>query len=78
MQWGRFFGIPADDEGPDDMLDHLKAALFGSSVMIPISNGKLALGTWQGVYLCEHRNHGGSRSLVLTAWGEEREIREKA
>jgi len=58
------------DEGPDDMPAHLKAALLGSSVMIPIRNGRLALGTWQGVYLCEHRNHGGQRSLVLTAWGE--------
>jgi secondary thiamine-phosphate synthase enzyme len=59
-----------DDEGPDDMPAHLKAALLGSSVMIPIRNGKLATGTWQGVYLCEHRNHGGPRNLLLTAWGE--------
>src|SRR4051812_23611443 len=59
-----------DDEGSDDMPAHLKAALLGSSVMIPIRNGRLALGTWQGVYLCEHRNHGGSRSIVITAWGE--------
>jgi secondary thiamine-phosphate synthase enzyme len=58
------------DEGPDDMPAHLKASLLGSSVMIPIRHGRLALGTWQGVYLCEHRNHGGSRSLVITAWGE--------
>ncbi|CAN5383524.1 secondary thiamine-phosphate synthase enzyme YjbQ [soil metagenome] len=58
-----------DDEGPDDMPAHLKAAMLGSSVMIPIQNGRLALGTWQGVYLCEHRNHGGERNLVLTAWG---------
>lgn len=59
-----------DDEGPDDMPAHLKSALLGSSVSIPIRNGRLALGTWQGIYLCEHRNHGGSRELVITAWGE--------
>ncbi|MFA6083134.1 secondary thiamine-phosphate synthase enzyme YjbQ [Mucilaginibacter sp.] len=59
-----------DDEGPDDMPAHLKAAMLGSSVTIPIRNGRLALGTWQGIYLCEHRNYGGGRSLVITAWGE--------
>jgi len=59
-----------DYEGADDMPAHLKAALLGSSVTIPIRNGRLALGTWQGVYLCEHRNYGGERNLVLTAWGE--------
>lgn len=59
-----------DDEGPDDMPAHLKAALLGSSVTIPVHNGRLALGTWQGIYLCEHRNHGGQRHLVITAWGE--------
>lgn len=59
-----------NDEGSDDMPAHLKAALLGNSVMIPIRNGRLALGTWQGIYLCEHRNHGGSRNLLLTAWGE--------
>jgi secondary thiamine-phosphate synthase enzyme len=59
-----------DDEGPDDMPAHLKAAMLGSSVTIPIRNGRLALGTWQGIYLCEHRNYGGSRGLVITAWGE--------
>ncbi|SFS46775.1 secondary thiamine-phosphate synthase enzyme YjbQ [Mucilaginibacter polytrichastri] len=58
-----------DDEGSDDMPAHLKAAMLGSSVMIPIRNGRLALGTWQGIYLCEHRNHGGSRGIVITAWG---------
>lgn len=58
-----------NDEGPDDMPAHLKAAMLGSSVMIPVRNGRLALGTWQGVYLCEHRNFGGRRKLVLTAWG---------
>ena len=57
-------------EGPDDMPAHLKAILLGSSLTIPISNGRLALGTWQGIYLCEHRNNGGRRSLVLTLWGE--------
>jgi len=57
-------------EGPDDMPAHLKASIFGSSVSIPITKGKLALGTWQGVYLCEHRNHGGSRNLVATVQGE--------
>jgi len=59
-----------DDEGPDDMPAHLKAAMLGSSVTIPIRNRRLALGTWQGIYLCEHRNYGGIRSLVITAWGE--------
>jgi secondary thiamine-phosphate synthase enzyme len=59
-----------DDEGPDDMPAHLKAALLGSSVTIPISNGQLALGTWQGIYLCEHRNYGHKRNLVITAWGQ--------
>ena len=59
-----------NDEGPDDMPAHLKAAMLGSSVLIPIRNGRLALGTWQGIYLCEHRDHGGSRHIVITAWGE--------
>ncbi|MDB5149845.1 MAG: YjbQ family protein [Mucilaginibacter sp.] len=59
-----------DDEGPDDMPAHLKAAMLGSSVTIPVRNGRLALGMWQGIYLCEHRNHGGSRMLIITAWGE--------
>jgi secondary thiamine-phosphate synthase enzyme len=59
-----------DDEGPDDMPAHLKAALLGSSVTIPVSNGQLALGTWQGIYLCEHRDYGHKRNLVITAWGE--------
>jgi secondary thiamine-phosphate synthase enzyme len=60
-------------EGPDDMPAHVKAALLGSSVTIPVANGQLCLGTWQGVYLCEHRNNGGRRRLVLTLWGEEGE-----
>jgi len=58
-----------DYEGSDDMPAHLKAALLGSSVTIPIRNGRLALGTWQGIYLCEHRNYGGRRNLIITAWG---------
>jgi secondary thiamine-phosphate synthase enzyme len=59
-----------DYEGADDMPAHLKAALLGSSILVPIRNGQLALGTWQGVYLCEHRNHGGRRNFVITVWGE--------
>ena len=57
-------------EGPDDMPAHVKASLMGSSLTIPVADGRLVLGTWQGIYLCEHRNHGGARSLVLTLWGE--------
>ncbi|MEM9942241.1 MAG: secondary thiamine-phosphate synthase enzyme YjbQ [Planctomycetota bacterium] len=57
-------------EGPDDMPAHIKASLFGSSVSIPIADGQLCLGTWQGVYLCEHRNRGGARRLVLTLQGQ--------
>ena len=57
-------------EGSDDMPAHLKTSLLGASVTVPISNGRLDLGTWQGIYLCEHRNHGGARTLVLTAVGE--------
>jgi secondary thiamine-phosphate synthase enzyme len=57
-------------EGPDDMPAHLKSAILGSSVSIPISNGKLNLGSWQGIYLCEHRNHGGGRKIVLTMNGD--------
>ena len=56
-------------EGPDDMPAHVKAALLGPSLTLPVSRGRLALGTWQGIYLCEHRDHGGARSLVATAWG---------
>jgi secondary thiamine-phosphate synthase enzyme len=59
-------------EGPDDMPAHVKSSLLGSSVTVPVRDGRLALGTWQGIYLCEHRDAGGPRSLVLTAWGEER------
>lgn len=57
-------------EGPDDMPAHLKAVLLGSSLTIPISNGRLALGTWQGIYLCEHRDDGGRRRVVVTLSGE--------
>ena len=56
-------------EGPDDMPAHIKASLLGSSIQIPLTNGKPNLGIWQGIYLCEHRDFGGSRKLVLTAWG---------
>ena len=56
-------------EGPDDMTSHIKASLMGSSVQIPVTDGRFNLGTWQGVYLCEHRNHGGSRRLVITLMG---------
>lgn len=56
-------------EGPDDMPAHLKASLLGSSVSIPITNGELNTGTWQGIYLCEHRNDGGLRELIITAFG---------
>jgi len=57
-------------EGPDDMPAHIKAALLSPSLSLPVTRGRLALGTWQGVYLCEHRDHGGSRSLLATVWGE--------
>lgn len=59
-------------EGSDDMPAHIKASVLGSSVLIPIINGRLSLGTWQGIYLCEHRDEADSRSLVLSAWGEPR------
>ena len=55
-------------EGPDDMPAHIKSSLFGSSLTIPITGGRLNLGTWQGIYLCEFRNHGGRRKLVLTIY----------
>ena len=58
-------------EGPDDMPAHIKAALFGPSLTVPVSRGRLALGTWQGIYLCEHRDSAGPRTLVATLWGEE-------
>lgn len=56
-------------EGPDDMPGHVKTALVGPSVTVPITNGKLNLGTWQGIWLCEHRNHAGSRKIVVTLQG---------
>ncbi len=57
-------------EGSDDMPAHIKAALFGPSLTLPVSHGRLALGTWQGVYLCEHRDRAAERMLVATVWGE--------
>jgi len=56
-------------EGPDDMPAHIKASLMGASVQIPITDGKLNIGIWQGIYLCEHRNNASGRLLVLTAFG---------
>ena len=58
-------------EGSDDMTSHIKSSLLGSSVDIPINNGNLLLGTWQGIYLCEHRNEGGARQIVITVNGKE-------
>ena len=58
-------------EGDDDMPAHVKTSLLGPSLMLPISQGRLALGTWQGVYLCEHRNRGGARSVMATIWGSD-------
>jgi secondary thiamine-phosphate synthase enzyme len=57
-------------EGADDMPAHIKASLFGASLTLPVTDGELALGTWQGIYLCEHRNRGGARTLIATLWGE--------
>ncbi|MHA4895921.1 secondary thiamine-phosphate synthase enzyme YjbQ [Pedobacter sp. PWIIR3] len=59
-----------DYEGSDDMPAHLKASLLSTSVTIPIRNGRLAFGTWQGIYFCEHRNRGGQRQVIITAWGD--------
>jgi secondary thiamine-phosphate synthase enzyme len=59
-------------EGPDDMPAHIKASLLGSGLLLPVGNGRLKLGTWQGVYLCEHRNRGGSRRLLITLFGNEK------
>ena len=61
------------DEGPDDMPAHIKASVLGPSLSLPIAGGRLALGTWQGIYLCEHRDRGGPRSLIATLQGEERD-----
>lgn len=57
-------------EGPDDMPAHLKSSILGSSITLPITNGEFNIGIWQGIYLCEHRDHGGSRTLVVTINGE--------
>lgn len=59
-----------NDEGPDDLPAHIKSSILGASLDIPIANGKPRLGTWQGIYLCEHRNSGGARRLVVTLHGE--------
>ncbi len=58
------------DEGADDLPAHIKSSLLGASLNLPVANGRPALGTWQGIYLCEHRNHGGSRRLLVTVHGE--------
>jgi secondary thiamine-phosphate synthase enzyme len=57
-------------EGPDDMPAHIKSSLTGASLVLPVRDGRLALGTWQGIYLCEHRDSGGSRRVIVTAFGE--------
>jgi len=57
-------------EGPDDMPAHIKASLMGTSIQIPITKGRLNLGIWQGIYLCEHRNNASGRNLVITVWGD--------
>lgn len=57
-------------EGPDDMAAHIKASLLGNSLSIPVTEGRFNLGTWQGIYLCEHRNQGGARRIVITVFGE--------
>ena len=56
-------------EGPDDMPAHIKSSMLGASLVVPVTNSRMNLGTWQGIYLCEHRNNGGRRKLVLTLWG---------
>ena len=57
-------------EGPDDMTSHIKSSLLGSSVSFPIKNGEPQLGTWQGIFLCEHRNHAKSRKIIVTVYGD--------
>ncbi len=57
-------------EGPDDMSAHIKSSLLGYSLTVPVKDGQLNLGTWQGIYLCEHRNYGGARKIVVTVTGE--------
>jgi len=58
-------------EGTDDMPAHIKSTIIGASLTMPVTNGKLNIGTWQGIYLCEHRNHAGSRKIVITLYGED-------
>ena len=58
-------------EGPDDMTSHIKSSLLGSSISFPIKNGTPQLGIWQGIFLCEHRNNGGSRNIIITVYGED-------
>tara|TARA_R110000744_G_scaffold93673_1_gene180923 strand:- start:514 stop:936 length:423 start_codon:yes stop_codon:yes gene_type:complete len=58
-----------DYEGSDDMPAHIKSSLMGASVQVPVTNGRLNMGLWQGIYLCEHRNYASGRNLVLTLWG---------
>ncbi len=60
-------------EGPDDLPAHLKASLLGAGLLLPVADGRLALGTWQGLYLCEHRDHGGARHVVMTLFGQRRD-----
>ena len=57
-------------EGPDDMPAHIKSSLTGASLLLPVRDGRLGLGTWQGIYLCEHRDRGGGRRVLVTVWGE--------
>jgi len=59
-------------EGPDDMTSHIKSSIVGHSLSLPVTNGTLNLGTWQGIYLCEHRNHAGSRKLIVTLHGNKK------
>ncbi len=66
----RFDGWTHTDEGPDDMPAHVKSSITGVSLTVPVEEGRLALGTWQGIYLCEHRDAGGPRAVVVTAFGE--------
>ncbi|WP_069130320.1 secondary thiamine-phosphate synthase enzyme YjbQ [Rhodohalobacter halophilus] len=60
-------------EGPDDMTSHIKSSMLGHSVSVPVTNGRFNLGTWQGIYLCEHRNRGGARKLIITVYGQNSE-----
>lgn len=57
-------------EGPDDMTSHIKSSILGHSVSVPVTNGQFNMGTWQGIYLCEHRNNGGRRRLIVTVYGD--------